>query len=99
MPLLTGASALALSATVLLVVLLSAAPAPAASASVTWMLTWRVAEAAVGSSEVLTKVTLRSAAWYCATLAVPLSVSTPATSFQLPLMPLFAAKSSASPSL
>ena len=44
-------------------VLLVAAPAPSLFASVTWMLTVRFALVIVGSSELLLKLTLRSAVW------------------------------------
>ena len=39
---------------------------------------------------------LRSAVWYCATVALPVSVSTPVPAFQLPVIPLWFVKASVS---
>ena len=59
----TGASPVAVMLTTAPAVLLVAAPAPSLFASVTWMLTVRFALVIVGSSELLLKLTLRSAVW------------------------------------
>ena len=72
----TGASLTAVRLSKTLATSLRAAPAPSLLASVNCQLMTRSAVSAVGSVPVL-KLTLRSAAWYWATLAVPVSASTP----------------------
>ena len=73
----TGASLTGVIVTVVLVAVLVAAPAPSEFASVTDHVIVRVALVAVGSSDVLEYATDRSKAWYVASDADPVRLSTP----------------------
>ena len=93
------AVAVAASATAVIASARVAAALVRPSASVTVHCSVRAALSAVGSWLVLLKLTLRSAVRQSATLALPVSVSTPVSALKLPLMPACVLKFSRSPSL
>ena len=87
----TGASLTAVTAIVRVATPLRLLTAPP---SLAWMLTVRTA--VLGASLVFSYRTARSAVWYAATVAAPLSVSTPLAALKLPVMPSWSAKLSTS---
>ena len=93
----TGASFTAVTFTVEVTPVEVCAPTASEFASVTAQVIVREVAVlfTVGSSELELNVTLRSAVWYCATVAVPVSVSTPPA--KLPVIPFCVTKPSVSP--